>query len=85
MKEESIEKRFLVDASSWLAWLLPDEKVPETLISYFELFKDNKVHFMAPALLKYEFANALKSNYLRKRLGKIKAGKLIRKLLELNT
>lgn len=84
MKAENTKDKFVVDASAWLAWLLPDEKVPDSLISYFDLFGEEKAKFMAPTLLKYEFANALKSNFLRKRIGKVKAVKILMKLLALD-
>jgi len=83
MKVENIKTTFVVDSSAWLAWLLPDEKVPPKLLAQFEFFMDQSVRFAAPDLLKYEFTNALRSNYLRKRITKAKSTKLLNNLLKL--
>lgn len=63
-------KKVVIDASTVLSLLLPDEKAPSKVEIIFKQFTNKKIVFVAPTLLKVEFSNALRSNFLRKRLTK---------------
>jgi len=58
----NIDPSFIeVDASIILAELLPDEQNFPKVEEYFNDFSEKKVNFIAPTILKYEVANALKN------------------------
>lgn len=66
---ENISKGYIVDASFVLAFLLPDEYA-KNVDRKFELYSQNKIHFMSTYLLPFEVLNGLKIAVLRKRLNK---------------
>lgn len=70
--------RVVVDASIILAGILPDEKVIEPYKTYFHLFRQKKLEFVAPNILKSEVANGLRSAVLQKRF----LGSLVEKIFD---
>jgi predicted nucleic acid-binding protein len=76
--------QIVIDASSALSEILPDEKQPSPKIrKYFLRFENQEIDFLAPMLLKYEMANALKSAVLQKRLALNLAKEILVKFLQL--
>lgn len=67
MKEEKRIKKFVVDASFILAFLLPDEQHHEAL-NVLDQYSLGKTVLIAPTLLPYEIINGLKGAILRKRI-----------------
>ncbi|MBU3935416.1 type II toxin-antitoxin system VapC family toxin [Patescibacteria group bacterium] len=61
-------KKVVVDASVILARLLPDEKRVIKIERLYEDFLKKEVDFVAPNLLSYEVANALRSAVRQKRI-----------------
>jgi len=57
-----------IDASFILTRLLPDEKIGSKFSPYFRRFAKRSLEFVAPRLLCYEVANALRSAVLQKRI-----------------
>ena len=58
----------VIDASWWLAYLLPDETEQVNLIEMDEMVRVAQVRFIAPGLLRFEIGNAIRMNIVRKRL-----------------
>lgn len=63
--------KFVVDASFVLAFLLPDEEIPE-VESLFDKYKSGQVSLVAPPLLLFEVFNSLKTAFKRHRLNETK-------------
>ena len=61
-------KKVVIDASVILARLLPDEKASKEIGDLYDEFLEKKVDFVAPNLLSYEVANALRSAVRQKRI-----------------
>ncbi len=78
---ESI-KRYIVDASFILSYLLPDEEKDATTRALFEQFKKGTVIFLAPELLPFEVCNSIKVAIIRHRITSLQAKKLIKVFLE---
>lgn len=72
----------VVDASVVLAELLPDE-TNLNFSKYFDGLVNLEVIMFAPQLLKYEFANSLKSAVLRKRVTPKNSEKILKVFLGL--
>lgn len=58
----------VIDSSTILAYILPDENLPKDLEDLFGLYERNKLDLYAPSLLELEVANALRSSFLTKRV-----------------
>jgi predicted nucleic acid-binding protein len=76
-------KKVVVDASIILAKLLPDEAARPKIKKLFSSFEKGAVDFLAPSLLRYEVANALRSAIKQKRLAKNTGVKLLEAFLRL--
>ena len=81
--KKKVQKQVVVDASFILTRLFPDEKYNLRVVSYFDQFSQGKLKFIAPALLKYEIANALRSGVIQRRLVAQIAQVLMREFLKL--
>jgi predicted nucleic acid-binding protein len=79
---ENTKKRYCVDASYMLAFLLPDERESE-VARIFEEYALHKNELVTTTLLKYEVSNALWSAVKRKRLSSRDARKLLKAFGEL--
>ena len=73
----------VVDASCILSRLLPDEKVKTRFSSYFQRFSHGSLIFIAPKLLRYEVANALRSATIQKRIDESIGEELLIEFLKL--
>lgn len=81
MKAEKAEgRRWVVDSSFACALFLPDEK-SDAVDSFFQQILTDEIH--APALLKYEVANALRGAIRRKRIVDNEAKELLSMFLDL--
>lgn len=60
-------KQYIVDTSFVLSFLMPDEQSEEARM-FFDRYGRKEVAFISTTLLKYEVANALWTNVLRKRI-----------------
>lgn len=69
-------KTFVIDASYVLSFLLPSENTPEAE-NLFNQFQQQKISLIAPILLSYEIANALKTNVMRKKISGKQAHNLL--------
>lgn len=81
MTGESI-KTAAVDASFILAYLLPDEKIPDKEI--FIQHNAGKIQFISVYLLPFEVLNSLKCAVKQKRLSKFLANGLMEKFFDLD-
>ena len=68
--------QYIVDSSAILSYILPDEILPNSIKSAIKKFTNDKVKLIAPAVLRYEVGNALKSSVRQKRLDPTKANKI---------
>jgi predicted nucleic acid-binding protein len=75
-------KFYIVDSSVYLSYLLPDEKLPSSLKSIINKFINNKVDFAAPAIIKYEIGNSMKSAVKQKRVSDSEAIMIYNTFLE---
>lgn len=82
MKDAISRKRFVVDSSFVLNFLLQDERTAFT-DSLFRQVEDGKVELISVNLLPYEVLNGLKSAVLRKRVRLEVATQLAREFLEI--
>lgn len=73
-------KKYVVDSSFVLAFLLPDEFNKE-VDDLFKKYSDGKVSFISTNLLNYEVGNSLKSAVLQKRVGESTANELFTSFL----
>lgn len=64
---EDIKGKLVVDASAILSRLLPDEGQNGEVSKAFEDYEKGRLELVAPVLLRYEVANALRSLVLSKR------------------
>ena len=80
---ESIEKKFVVDASVIVSILSPDERLPEKVDKVLSKFLKGKIGLIAPTLLKYEVGNVLRSLALSRRMNIEKVGVAYRSFLKL--
>jgi len=69
-------KTFVIDASYVLSFLLPSENTPEAQ-KLFSIYQQQKISLIAPILLSYEIANALKTNVMRKKISQKQAYNLL--------
>lgn len=71
MEEDiDISAGIVVDASTVLNFLMPDEKTSDTVDHLFEQIRSFKVKAFAPEILSYEVTNALRSAVLSNRASK---------------
>jgi predicted nucleic acid-binding protein len=68
--------QYIVDSSSILSYILPDETLPNSIRSIIKKFTHDKVELLAPTVLLYEVGNALKSSVRQNRLDPIKTSKI---------
>ncbi|HEX7017599.1 MAG TPA: type II toxin-antitoxin system VapC family toxin [Patescibacteria group bacterium] len=61
-------KKVIIDASVWLAHILPDEDTSKKEEQVFEEFYNKQLTVLAPPLLKLELANGLSSAVKSQRL-----------------
>lgn len=73
----------VIDASVILTRIFPDEKYTPQLAVYFKRFTQGRLKLIAPGLLKYEVANALRSGVVQRRMIPEIAGKLLEEFLKL--
>lgn len=73
---------YVIDASFIMAFLL-EEDVSEVKDIFYR-FSIDEVLFIAPAIIKYEVGNSLRSQILRKRLTQNEAHKLYQLFLKMN-
>ncbi|KKQ42920.1 MAG: VapC-type toxin [Microgenomates group bacterium GW2011_GWC1_37_8] len=69
-------RRFVVDASFVLSYLLPDEE-NDYVKEIFSDYQKRKINFITATLLPYEVVNGVKSAIIRKRMSVFKARFLI--------
>lgn len=70
------DKRFIVDSSFVLSFLLPDES-QEVSTNAFLDFKQGEIEFLSTSLLPFEISNSLKSATLTKRFNQQTALELL--------
>lgn len=74
--------KFVIDASFVLAFLLPDEEIPE-VETLFDKHKLGQVSLIAPVLLPFEIFNSLKMALGRHRLNKKNVSEIAEEFLGL--
>lgn len=79
--EENTE--FVVDASSLLSYIMPDEETSSFLQSLVERHVIKDIKIIGPKILPFEVANTLNVGILRKRISLKKARELIGEFLDL--
>ena len=75
--------KLVIDASTVLNFLMPDEDTPSYVDSIFAAIKENRIEAYAPDLLPYEISNSLKSAIKSRRLSVIRARKIVKSFLNL--
>ena len=82
MKEENT-KKYLIDASFLLSYLLPDEE-SDTVIDFMAEHNREPFLLFAPVILYFEISNAIKSAVVSHRITKDQAHDLLRGVKKLN-
>ena len=70
MDENTNPKQIVIDSSALLNFLLPDENTLPNIKRILSQVKSLKTQIIAPHLLRFEIANAIRSAFLRKRINK---------------
>lgn len=70
---EDIGKRYIIDSSVIVAWLLPVETYKSFAESILQFYRIKKIQLISSTLLPFEIVNSLKSAVLRKRVTKEEA------------
>lgn len=76
-------KRYVIDASVALAFLLPDEVYKDKTRKLFSEDSAGKLKLIAPLLLYYEITNGLKTAILRKRMSLQRGKQLLEQFVKL--
>lgn len=76
-------QRYVVDASTVLSYILPDEATPAEVLNLAQEYGKGNIQILAPELLKLEVANALRSAVLRKRTTAKKAVEIFKEYTRL--
>ena len=63
----NISDTYTIDASFLLAYLFPDENI-QRVQNFFERYKHQKIHLIAPLILPFEVFNGLQAGTLTKRV-----------------
>lgn len=69
--------RIVIDASSILSFIFPDEPTSKEVLLAIRKATKNKANLLAPTLLSYEVGNAIKSAVKQKRINEITATGII--------
>lgn len=80
--DANIEQVHVLDASFFLAYLLPDENVSQVQ-AFFDQYKSQKMNIVAPALLPFEVLNGLLAAVLTKRTTPAVVKELAEKFLQI--
>lgn len=78
------KEQVVIDSSTLLSYILPDEKTPKEIEKIMEKFSKAEIDLVAPPLLKIEIANALRSVHLSGRATEKEAKTYLKTFLELN-
>lgn len=73
----NINNRVVLDASSMLSFIFPDEDTPKEVLLTIRKATKNQVVLLAPTLLSYKVGNAIKSAIKQKRISELAATDII--------
>lgn len=73
----NINNRVVIDASSILSFIFPDEPTPKEVLAIFRKSAKGLVVLLAPNLLYYEIGNAIRSTVKQKRINELTATSII--------
>jgi len=74
---ENTNSRVVIDASTILSFIFPDEPTPKNVLLTIRKATKGKAILLAPTLLSYEVGNAIKSAVKQKRITELTATSLI--------